>query len=404
VAFTVDGNPAGSATVSGGVATVTNSSMTAGSHTIGATYAGDTNFTGSSGTTSHTVNKVNTTTALLSSPNPSVYGQTVNLSATVSPSTATGTITFNDGANAIGTGTLPAASMATGALSVGSHSLTASYPGDSNHNASTSNTVTHVVNKANTSTSLSGPGAPVDFGSNAPLTVSVGAVAPGAGTPTGTVTLTEGSATVGSTTLSGGSGALSLDLLPGTHTLVATYGGDGNFNGSSSNSSTVTVTCQTNRSAPTSGSMTIGSGSTCVTGNVSGTIYIASGARAFINGISVGSIIGSNAARVTICGTTVAARMTLSGTDGPVLFGDATNGRCAANSVHNYFEISNGDGPVLIADNVLANLAANNNDAGIVIANNHMAGLFSCYGNNPAPVNNGRPNQAQNKVGQCSGL
>jgi hypothetical protein len=33
-----------------------------------------------------------------------------------------------------------------------------------------------------------------------------------------------------------------------------------------------------------------------------------------------------------------------------------------------------------------------------------MAGLFSCYGNNPAPVNNGRPNQAQNKVGQCSGL
>jgi hypothetical protein len=46
VAFRIDGSIAGSGTLSGGVATFTTSSLTHGSHTVGAEYAGDLNFPG----------------------------------------------------------------------------------------------------------------------------------------------------------------------------------------------------------------------------------------------------------------------------------------------------------------------------------------------------------------------
>src|SRR5207237_7457799 len=44
-----------------------------------------------------TVNPAGTSTGLTSSPNPSTFGQSVALTATVSPSAATGTVTFKDG-------------------------------------------------------------------------------------------------------------------------------------------------------------------------------------------------------------------------------------------------------------------------------------------------------------------
>src|SRR5262249_18495895 len=45
-----------------------------------------------------TATKTNTTTTLASSVNPATFGQTMTLTATVSPSVATGTVTFLDGA------------------------------------------------------------------------------------------------------------------------------------------------------------------------------------------------------------------------------------------------------------------------------------------------------------------
>ena len=43
--------------------------------TLTATYNGDVNFNGSSDTTTHTVNRANTTTAVASSVTPSMFGQ-----------------------------------------------------------------------------------------------------------------------------------------------------------------------------------------------------------------------------------------------------------------------------------------------------------------------------------------
>jgi hypothetical protein len=91
-----------------------------------------------------------TTTTLSSSANPSVVGQPTTFMATVAPvppatGTPTGTVTFNDGADAIpGCAGLTlnssgAATCTTSALPAGTDSITATYSGDSTFAQSTSN-------------------------------------------------------------------------------------------------------------------------------------------------------------------------------------------------------------------------------------------------------------------------
>jgi hypothetical protein len=89
-----------------------------------------------------------TTTSLTSSVNPSLLGQSVTLTATVAPASATGTVTFKDGAATLGTGTLAGgtASLSTSALTLGAHTLTAAYGGDATFSASTSAPLTQTVN------------------------------------------------------------------------------------------------------------------------------------------------------------------------------------------------------------------------------------------------------------------
>ncbi len=88
------------------------------------------------------------TTTLVPSPNPSVFGALVTLTATVTPSDATGQVTFYDGTTVLGVGTLVSgtATLATRLLPAGDRSLRAYYWGDASYNASTSGWVTQTVN------------------------------------------------------------------------------------------------------------------------------------------------------------------------------------------------------------------------------------------------------------------
>ncbi len=111
VAFYDGATALGSSALTGGKASVSTSTLSAGSHSITASYSGDTNYSGSnSPTLTQTVNSglISTTTSLTSSPNPSAYGQSVTLTATVSPSSGTGTptgsVTFMDGTTSLGSG------------------------------------------------------------------------------------------------------------------------------------------------------------------------------------------------------------------------------------------------------------------------------------------------------------
>lgn len=94
-------------------------------------------------------NRAASTTMLAASPTHVVQGQSVNLTATVTPSTAGGTVSFfnNGSSTALGTGTVSSgvATFSTSSLPVGTNNLTASYGGDANSGTSTSNTVTVTV-------------------------------------------------------------------------------------------------------------------------------------------------------------------------------------------------------------------------------------------------------------------
>jgi hypothetical protein len=100
-----------------------------------------------------TNNLSHTTTVLTSDHNPSNLGDTVTLTATLTTlegcaATPTGTVTFKDGSNSLGTGSLAAgvATLITNALAPGSHSLTAVYSGDADSGGSASSVLTQTVN------------------------------------------------------------------------------------------------------------------------------------------------------------------------------------------------------------------------------------------------------------------
>jgi hypothetical protein len=124
-----------------------------------------------------------TTTSVASSQNPSTYGASVTFTATVSPSDATGTVTFKDGATTLGTGTLSGgtATYSTSALSVSGHSITAEYGGDSDYAASTSSALTQTVNKATPNVTTWPTATAITYGQ----TLASSTLSGGAATPTG---------------------------------------------------------------------------------------------------------------------------------------------------------------------------------------------------------------------------
>jgi hypothetical protein len=233
----------GSVALSAGKAALTVSTLSPGSHAISVIYAGDGNFNSSSAALTHAVDKT-TTTSLASSVNPSVFEQPVIFTATVTPNIATGTVTFKNGAGVLGTTAVVSgkAQLTTGILAVGAHSITATYNGSATFLASTSPALSHTVNKAASSTTLISSHNPSVFDQSVTFTATVVAVAPGSGTPTGTVTFKNGATVLGTSTLSSGKATFSTSsLAEGAHSITASYGGSIDYNTSTSAVLTQTV-------------------------------------------------------------------------------------------------------------------------------------------------------------------
>jgi hypothetical protein len=90
------------------------------------------------------------------------------------------------------------------------------------------------IGKSSTSTMLSATPNPAKFGESVALTARVTAVAPGAGTPSGTITFKDGSVSLATVTMSDAAAAFaSASLAAGVHGLGASYSGDANFKSSS---------------------------------------------------------------------------------------------------------------------------------------------------------------------------
>ena len=182
----------------------------------------------------------NTSTTLMSSANPSQYGQSVSITATVSNggvSTPTGNLNFFDGGTLVGSRTLDQNGQATfesSTLSTGSHSITASYEGDTTSSPSTSAALVQVINKASSTTTVTCTSSEIYTGG---AIEPCSAIVTGAGGLNQTVPVTySGNVNVGVATAS------------------ASYSGDGNHEASSGSStfmitkaaSTTTVNCPTN--------------------------------------------------------------------------------------------------------------------------------------------------------------
>lgn len=241
VNLTIDGTPVPPQSLVGGVAVFPSSGLSAGSHTVAATYAATPSFAASSGSVIVTVAKADTTTFLTTSPNPSVTDQVVTFTATVTPvapgaGTPSGLVTFFDGADPLGSSGVNGSGQATIALdnlAIGSHDITAVYGGSTNHNGSTSNLVAQVVNErppiVDTTTDVVGSTNPSTYGQSVTFTATV-TPATGTRVPTGSVQFSVDGTDLGAPVALDEdgvavSGAIST-LAAGSHTVIAAYDGD----------------------------------------------------------------------------------------------------------------------------------------------------------------------------------
>ncbi|HSV13615.1 MAG TPA: Ig-like domain-containing protein, partial [Tepidisphaeraceae bacterium] len=188
-------------------------------------------------------------------------GDSLTLTATVAPAagsgaTPTGTVTFFEGSNNLGTSQVQsdgAAALVTAALPSGTLSLTAQYSGDSAYTGSTSAAITQIVTPAGTaattvalssSAPAPAPGTPVT------VNATVSAVTSNGSTPSGNVSFFDNGAPAGEAALVDGVAQVPLTLAVGVHAITATYAGDATFAGSTSTAGvTETVTAAPTLSA-----------------------------------------------------------------------------------------------------------------------------------------------------------
>ena len=195
--------------------------LNAGSYPVTGTYSGDSNYAGSTATSSFTIGQASTSFTFSQSPSPATYGQSVTLSTSAFPAggggvlAASGTVTFKNGGTTLCSFTLPTAtpSCSAGIHAAGTSNVTATYSGDSNYAGSTANgTVT--VGQASTSFTFSSTPSPATYGQSVTLTTSAfpagggGVLAAG-----GTVTFKNGGTTLCSFTLPTATPSCSAGLL-----------------------------------------------------------------------------------------------------------------------------------------------------------------------------------------------
>jgi len=168
-------------------------------------------------------------------PSSSTYGQSVTFTASVTSTglgTPTGTVTFISGSttlcNAVAT-VGGVATCASGTLPPGTDTVTANYSGDANFAAGSGSTLQVVFQSASTTTLVSSLN-PSLTGQQVTFTATVAGQY--GGTPTGTVTFSDGATVLGTSPLTGSTATFSTAALPiGANSIGAAYSGDANFTG-----------------------------------------------------------------------------------------------------------------------------------------------------------------------------
>jgi probable HAF family extracellular repeat protein len=221
--------------------------LSGGTHSLTANYSGDANSIESvSAAISQVVNPAPSNLVIASSSASSTFGQSVEITASLSSTAGipTGTVSFYEGASLLGSGTLSTAGQASilrSDFSVGSHAFSAIYAGDGNYSGATSLAISQNVSKATSTVVLSSTPNPSTVGQNVMLTATV--TGQYGGSVTGSLTFKKGSNTVlGTASVVNGVASLELSSLgQGSHVISAIYFGDTGNLGSTSPAITQTV-------------------------------------------------------------------------------------------------------------------------------------------------------------------
>jgi Big-like domain-containing protein/MBG domain-containing protein len=224
--------------------------LSAGAYTLSATFtpADATNYSGSS--TNRTLTVARAPLSIVAANSWKPFG------APLPPFSATGSGFVNGDSFASLSGILSFSTIATPASPVGVYSVAPLGLSSANYTiAFVSGSLS--VAQAATTTAVAATPNPSGFNQPVTLTATVAPVAPGAGSPGGSMQFFDGGTLLGTATLSEGTAALTTNgFAAGSHTISATYSGDASFTGSSgsvgltvnpaSSSSTTTVTSSAN--------------------------------------------------------------------------------------------------------------------------------------------------------------
>jgi hypothetical protein len=226
----------------GNTATWTTSSLPLGYHSVVAAFHGNSVYAPSQSRDQivQILQSQSATIQLTASPNPATFGQAVTLRAALTGgySTPTGSVTFLDSGQSIGTATLVngVGSFTTSTLAVGSHTIQVSYSG--NYPSQTSTSITVTIQSAPLPQLTVSPN-PANYGSPVAIAFTV----TGTTVPTGTISLLDGTATIATLTLdAAGKASTSLTTLsPGVHLLSGVYSGDTSHSAANSNTASLSI-------------------------------------------------------------------------------------------------------------------------------------------------------------------
>jgi plastocyanin len=220
--------------------------LSVGTHTINISYSGDSGYNPATAPLTQVVNKAPSTATLSSSANPSGLGQTVTFTATISSTVpgASGTVTFKNGSTVIsGCSSVPvsanSASCSTSFSTKQTYSISATYSGDGNFQASPLASISQIVERAASSTALaSSSSGNVSYGTSLTFTATVSSTV----STTGNVTFMDGPIALATVPLSAGTAHYTSNTLAvGPHTISAQYPGDTNNSASASTVTNLTI-------------------------------------------------------------------------------------------------------------------------------------------------------------------
>ncbi len=256
VTFSVAGNAVGTATVSGGTATLTITAPAVGTYALSAAYSGDGNYN-SAATSGVNITVTKGTTSITVAPASATptAGSSMVVTATITASTSgttvpTGTVSFTMDGSPVGSNPVSGGRTASVTITVpstGTHTLQATYSGDSNFLSSVSSVASFTVAKTTTITVVVPSTTAPALGASLPVTIDVTPATVNTSYPSGTVTVTVDGASVGVVTLAAGSPATASftipasTLTPGTHAISGVYSGNTYYATSTASGVTVTV-------------------------------------------------------------------------------------------------------------------------------------------------------------------